>query len=228
MLAPRIFSNSVPLCAAKLTLYSAMPARSRTAREIEIKLRITDLSELLRKIRRLHCVCKGRVFERNVLYDTPEGDFRRRGWLLRLRVETPAASKLLPAGRASAVVTSKAPIPASRSSRYKEKLEREVAVRRPQSWADTLLSLGLYPAFCYEKCRTTFRLSGLHLELDETPVGAFLELEGSPRAIDRAARALGYAARDYFRGTYWDLYAAACRRAGKPIRNMVFRAKKNR
>ena len=80
------------------------------------------------------------------------------------------------------------------------------------------------PTFRYEKFRTAYRLprSRLHLDLDETPVGVFLELEGEPRAIDRAARALGFAPSDYIRGTYWDVYAADCRRRGRIRRNMVF------
>jgi len=42
--------------------------------------------------------------------------------------------------------------------------------------------------FRYEKYRTTFRLpdsnawaNGLLIELDETPIGTFVELEGPPR-----------------------------------------------
>jgi adenylate cyclase class 2 len=84
-------------------------------------------------------------------------------------------------------------------------------------------SLGLRPGFRYEKYRSTFRLPGLHLDLDETPIGVFLELEGSPSAIDRTARALGYAPRDFIRATYYDLYAADCRRHGRIPRNMLFR-----
>jgi hypothetical protein len=58
--------------------------------------------------------------------------------------------------------------------------------------------------------------------LDETPAGNFLELEGTARSIDRAAKALGFARREYFRGTYWDVYASDCRRKGIRPRNMLF------
>ncbi len=54
--------------------------------------------------------------------------------------------------------------------------------------------------------------------------GYFLELEGAPTDIDRAARALGYAPRDYIQATYWDIYADDCRRRGRVPKNMVFRA----
>lgn len=200
-----------------------MPRRP-TVREIEIKLRIRDVRELAARLRQLRADCAGRVFEQNTLYDTPDSDFRRHGRLLRIRVETPARSAPIPGGLRSAVVTSKSPDPASTRSRYKEKLERELSVRLPHKWAAMLRSLGFRAGFYYEKYRTTFRLPGLHLDLDETPVGTYLELEGDPRAIDRAARALGFSPRDYIRGTYWDVFQAECRRRGRFPKNMRFHA----
>jgi adenylate cyclase class 2 len=199
-----------------------MRSSGRTIREIEVKLRVADVDALIRKLGRLGCRCAGRVLERNTLFDTPDSDIRRRGRLLRIRVETPAPSKLIRGGARRTVITSKSPAPASAGSRFKEKLEREVAVRSPRNWLTALRPLGFRPGFAYEKFRSTFRLPGLHLDLDETPVGAFLELEGSSRAIDRAAKALGFSRRDYIRGTYWDVYVAECRRRGRSPRNMLF------
>ena len=202
-----------------------MPRRLRTAREIEVKLRVADLAATIGELKRLGAALHGRVLEQNTLYDTPSADFRSRGRLLRLRIETPAPSRLLPGGAKQALLTSKAPVPRSGSrSRYKEKLETEVAVESPARWAAALRAIGLRPRFRYEKYRTTFRLPGMHLDLDETPVGTFLELEGSPRAIDRVARVLGYAPREYINGTYWDLYAADCRRRGRRPTNMLLSA----
>ncbi|MGA8873669.1 MAG: class IV adenylate cyclase [Candidatus Acidiferrales bacterium] len=202
-----------------------MSPRLRTAREIEVKLRVTDLPALVRSLKRLGAKLHGRVLEQNTLYDTPSADLRSRGRLLRLRIETPAPSKLLPGGARCAILTSKAPVPeSSRRSRYKERLEREVAVESPTRWPSALRAIGLRPSFRYEKYRTTFRLPDLHLDLDETPIGTFLELEGSPHAIDRVARALGCAPGEYIQGTYWDLYAADCRRHGRKPTNMLLSA----
>ncbi len=203
-------------------LYSGMPGRS-TNREIEIKLRIGDLPQLIAKIRRLGATCRGRVFEQNMLYDTPEGDFRRSGRLLRIRIEAPKPSAILPPGRGRATITSKSPAPAAVRSRYKEKLEREFALQTPRKWPGVLRSLGFQPGFCYEKYRTPFCLPGLHLDLDETPVGTYLELEGEPHAIDRAAGALGFSPGDYIRGSYWEVFQADCRRRGRFPKNMRFR-----
>ena len=202
-------------------------AHSRTVREIEVKLPITDLPGLIGKLRQIKAVCLGRVFEQNSLYDTPAEDFCRKGLLLRLRQKRPAASRHVAGGARQMVITSKAPVPDSRS-RYKEKLERELIVAKPRRWRVRLLGLGFRPGFCYERYRTTFRLPGLHLEVDQTPIGTFLELEGVPRAIDRTARALGFWPRDYIQSTYWELFQVQRRRRGRFSKNMLFDGKKSR
>lgn len=208
-----------------------MPQPKKTNREIEIKLRVSDLRGTIRAVQALGAVSRGRVFESNTLYDTPHSDLRRRGRLLRVRTESsaPGTSRIHGPTVQRVVLTAKAPprqFRATKTPRYKERAEREVFARYDaRDWPSALAAIGLQPAFRYEKYRTSFRLRGLHLDLDETPVGTFLELEGHPAAIDRVARALGYHPSAYIRGTYWDVYAADCRRRGRPIKNMVFPAK---
>lgn len=208
------------------TLYSGVP--HATHRETEVKLRVADIPALLRKLKSLKAANRGRVFERNTLYDTSDSAFRRSGCLLRLRTEMPARSKRSHPGPPQHVTTFKAPTRANSRSRYKERLESELALSKPDVWPQRLAALGLRPSFTYEKFRTSFRLPAVHLDLDETPVGTFLEIEASANSIDRIAKALGYAPHDYFSGTYWDVYAADCRRRGLPIKNMVFNRKKLR
>jgi adenylate cyclase, class 2 len=207
-----------------------MPRVVKTNAEIEIKLRIADIPAILRKINSLGAKTQGRVREQNTLYDTPQSDLRRRDMLLRLRIETPATHNLQSPRSERVILTAKAPRqtpqPKNRPPRYKERAEREQAVANSsRQTAAALTSLGFRPAFRYDKFRTTFRLPNLHLDLDETPAGTFLELEGSPTAIDRAARALGFTKKAYLRATYWDLYAAVCRRRGTNPKNMLFPAK---
>jgi len=227
--------KSLPATRSPSLYLLAMPVHRRTNREIEVKVRVADVPEMLRKLENLGAHYESRVLERNTLYDTPDSDFRRRRALLRVRVETQAPRRgdlsskrlrrLSAIGNHRVILTSKGPAAASsaRNRRYKERLERElVASGSPAHWDRALRSLGLRPGFRYEKYRSTFRLPHLALELDETPAGTFLELEGLPRAIDRAARALGYGSRDYYRGSYWDVYVADCRRRGVTPRNMVF------
>jgi len=77
--------------------------------------------------------------------------------------------------------------------------EIEVEVAEAGNLAKNFEGLGLGGWFRYEKYRTTFRLlaskawaKGLLIELDETPIGTFVELEGPAAAIDRAAGELGF------------------------------------
>jgi adenylate cyclase class 2 len=200
-------------------------ARRRSAKpEIEIKLRVQNLAALVADLRRIGARSHGRVFERNTLYDTAQANFRERRCLLRLRTEVPAPSRLSRGGAHHAVITWKAPIQSAARSRYKQKLEQEVPITRASHWPQFLAALGLRATFRYEKYRTMYRFGALHIDLDETPVGVFLELEGDPRAIDRMARRLGFGPRDYSRATYWDLYVSECRRLGRVPRNMLFSA----
>ena len=208
-----------------------MAPRARTIREVEIKIRISDLPALLERLRVLGASAPVLVFEQNVLYDARDSDFRRRGQLLRLRIESPATdrslrhiSKDIRPGKSRAILTSKVPVADAQQTRFKEKLETEVVVRDPAAWQRAVQGLGLREGFRYEKYRASFRFGSAHLDVDETPVGVFLEIEGRPSSINRIARRLGFAPSDYIRATYWELYAADCRRRGRKMGNMLFDA----
>jgi len=89
---------------------------------------------------------------------------------------------------------------------------------------EILAGLGYRPVFRYEKYRTVYRRIGRPglAMLDETPIGNFLELEGSPRSIDRMAGELGYSGADYILDSYGKLYLDHCARAGVRPRDMIF------
>ena len=197
----------------------------KTPTEIEVKLKVLDLDDILERLNRFAGPSHGRVFEQNTLYDAPDSAFWRSARLLRVRTETPAPAYGLHGGKSAAVLTAKGPAPARRSnekpSRYKERAERETALANPQAFVRRLGRIGFRPGFCYEKYRTRFVMPGLHLDLDETAIGIFLELEGRPAVIDRAAKDLGFAPKDYLRASYWELYAADCSRKGVPPKNML-------
>lgn len=203
-----------------------MPNLARAARETEVKLRVADLAAMIRLLADSEAKLGGRVLERNTLYDTPGADLRRARCLLRVREEYPAAATkpkgAIPGGPRRTVLTWKAPLHVALPSRYKEKLEQESSAAPGKPWAQLMRPLGFRPRFQYEKYRTSYRWGALHLDLDETPVGVFLELEGPPAAIDRAAARLNFTPRDYLRDTYWDLYAADCKRRGRVPKNMLF------
>ena len=58
--------------------------------------------------------------------------------------------------------------------------------------------------------------------LDETPVGVFLELEGTAHWIDRTAHRLGFGASHYITRSYGGLYLEWCKRQRVKPSNMVF------
>jgi adenylate cyclase class 2 len=215
-----------------------MPPR-KSNQEIEIKLPVTDIASIRQRLRSLHArEIIPRTYESNTLYDTPGEQLRRRGQLIRIRIEQPARGR----GRTTlshdepAILTFKGPQPVVRQeanslssrrnySRFKIKEEAEIVVSSASAASRILSALGLRPGFRYEKFRTTYALRnipGVKIELDETPVGIFLELEGTASAIDRAATLLGYDRGDYSTETYGSLYLAKCRRQGRKPGNMLF------
>jgi len=186
--------------------------------EIEIKLR---LPLKLAKIRRaLHAIgfqiAKPRLHEFNVLFDNSKRTLRKHGKLVRLRTVGPHR-----------VLTYKGP---SEPSRYKKRYEIEVEFREDGGLGEILTHLGYRPVFRYEKFRTEYakpRSEGKVL-LDETPIGNYLEIEGSPRWIDRTARALGFTPQDYITRSYGYLYLAHCRERRVAPRDMLFNGKQLR
>jgi adenylate cyclase class 2 len=112
--------------------------------------------------------------------------------------------------------------------------ELELQISDGPALASILEGLGMRPWFRYEKFRTKYRLpkaqrwaKGLVIDLDQTPIGTFVELEGPAGSIDRAAKALGFTKKDYIVANYFVLYLAECRRRGRKPGDMLF-AKKNR
>ena len=207
--------------------------------EIEIKLRVPDVAALRRRLKRLRArEISQRTHELNTLYDTPKNDLRRRGQLIRIRIERLASSsrRRPQTDDDAAILTFKGPshllsnAPGTERnseirSHFKIKDEAEVSVSGPDQMARILRALGLHPSFRYEKFRTTYALPGvrgLKIELDETPVGNYLELEGSIAGIDRGARLLGYKREEYLKETYGSLYLAECRRRGRKPGDMLF------
>ncbi len=213
------------------------------AHEREIKLKIDDEKAFRRLLKKLGALPvgagSGRVHEENVIFDTPQGGLARHGQLLRIRTVTPEGNrksqkeKLKP----QVVLTFKKPVarPATTDAKpvpdgsHKVREEIEMEVTDAASLTTIFEGLGMSGWFRYEKYRTTYRLPasrawarGLLIELDETPIGTFVELEGPAPAIDRAAAELGYSKHDYVLKNYLTLYVEECRRKGVQPAHMVF------
>jgi adenylate cyclase class 2 len=179
--------------------------------EIEIKLRIDSVAATRGLLRRLgFSIVKPRVFEINTIFDTASGTLRNGRKLLRLRE----------AGHRH-MLTFKGP---PHSGRYKSREELESAFSDPASMRRILERLGYAPVFRYEKYRTEYASADQAgaVMLDETPIGAFLEVEGRPPWIERTARALGFLPGDYVTASYGRLYLDHCRAKGVEPTDMVF------
>src|SRR6266567_9104755 len=163
-------------------------------RETEIKLRLDDPASAKRQLRKLgFSIAKRRVLEINTVFDTPHSLLLRERKLLRLR----QAGSLR-------TLTFKGPTVASR---YKSREEIESAFTDDKTLRLILERLGYEPVFRYEKYRTEYTRPGQAgaVMLDETPIGDFLELEGSPRWIERTARALGRSPAEFITASYGTL-----------------------
>jgi adenylate cyclase class 2 len=165
-------------------------------REVEIKLRVADVSAVRAALARAGAVlARERHFEDNVLFDDRQGSLREAGTVLRLRT-TPHGGVLTFKG------------PREDLDGMKSREERESAVDDPAALRVILRRLGYRPVFRYQKYRETWRHREQEIEVDETPIGAFLEIEGDAEGIHAVAAELGYGRADYVTDSYVALFFA--------------------
>jgi adenylate cyclase class 2 len=165
--------------------------------ETEIKFRVDDLADLARRLTEagFHLDTQ-RTFETNVLYDTPDRKMRARTEILRIRSyggKWTVTHKRLPDNRPG-------------EDRHKHRIETETEIADGNALAEVFHSLGLIPAFRYEKWRSEWSDGQGHCVVDETPIGNFAELEGRPEWIDRIAATLGVPPSAYMTLSYGRLF----------------------
>ena len=180
-------------------------------KEVEIKFQVDDLAALNRRLRRLGFRLVTRpTHEINTLYDLAGLPLRRRGELLRLRQYG-----------TEWVLTHKAK---GKRGRHKTRVEIETKVSDGRKMTTILKALHFHPTFQYEKIRAEWSDGKGHVVVDETPIGNFSEIEGSPRFIDKTARSLGIQPTDYITDTYTELFARWKRRTQNSAPVMTFAA----
>ena len=188
--------------------------RKAKAQEVEIKLAVTGASAARKRIRAARFkTATPRVFEENIVLDTPDLALLKAGLLLRLRR----------AGKA-VKCTFKGP---QIAGRHKRRVEHEFRADDFDKALALFSGLGYSAVFRYEKYRTEFARAGEAglVTLDETPIGVFIEIEGPARWIDRAAKELGYSRADYILASYGRLYAEWREAHASAPKDMVFRAR---
>jgi len=78
------------------------------------------------------------------------------------------------------------------------------------------------PSFRYEKFRAEWTDGKGNVVVDETPIGNFGEIEGSPRWIDATAKKLGVSRADYITKNYATLFFDWKRKTKSTAREMTF------
>jgi adenylate cyclase class 2 len=165
--------------------------------ETEIKFRVVDLAGLSARLEAAGFqVQTTRSFESNVLYDTPDRRLRAMTEILRIRQY---------AGR-TVLTHKRLPDVGPSEDTHKHRIETETDVSDGAALEQVFLSLGLRPAFRYEKWRTEWREGEGHCVVDETPIGSFAELEGPAEWIDRAAAKLAVDPSEYITLSYGRLF----------------------
>src|SRR6476661_2162824 len=134
--------------------------------EVEVKLRVSDLDALSHKLAVSGFkLLTSRTHEMNTLYDFPDGRLRSRGEILRIRKYGETWT-----------LTHKSK---GNAGKHKSRMETETQIADGEALAHMLESLGVTPAFRYEKYRAEFSDGEGHVVLDETPIGDIAELEGT-------------------------------------------------
>lgn len=146
--------------------------------ETEAKIPVADLEPVRAALRRARAAPLGRAVEENELFDRPGGELRARGEALRLRRSGPT-TRLTWKG------------PARFAAGAKSRREVEIEVSAADRTRELLEALGFVRALSYVTDRERWQLGTVEVSLDELPFGRFVELEGPPAEIERAARRLG-------------------------------------
>lgn len=177
--------------------------------EREVKLRFESPEAARSAVAALGSLpLRPRRLQSDALFDTDQRLLSARGQVLRVRVEAERS-----------FVTFKSPI---EHPILKIREELETAVSDGALLVHILERSGFRIWFRYEKFREEFALGDTVVAIDETPIGTFIEVEGSDTGIAAAVFGLGRDPRDYILDSYRTLYVRFCTDRGLPVAHMVF------
>jgi adenylate cyclase class 2 len=182
-----------------------------TTLEREIKLRFASADEAREAVLATGATpLFGRRLQEDALLDTEDENFRRKRCVLRVRMEN-GKSRL----------TYKGPV---QSSVVHVREELETVVGDGEMLLRVFGELGLHVWFRYEKYREEFSHEDVIVAIDETPVGVFVEIEGSEQGIADMTAALGRTPADYILDSYRALFLHHRDKLGLNGSDMVFDA----
>ena len=165
--------------------------------ERELKFRVEDLAELRARLIDLAAerVSKNQI-EDNWIFDRGD-ELRNLGCVLRLRLD----------GHGT-LVTFKGP--ATFEGAVKVRSEYQTRVEDPDAMRSLLEELGYRAVTRYQKRREEWRIGGILVALDNTPMGDFVEFEGD--GAEKLSERCGYRSEDAEKQTYVELYSEYRRR----------------
>ena len=177
--------------------------------EREIKLRFASPDEARRAVVALGATAvKPRRLQADALFDTADRALMLRQAVLRVRRDGDRS-----------YITFKNPVP---HPTMKLREEFETVVGDPAVISAVFEQLGFAIWFRYEKYREEFRHGDALIAVDETPVGTFVEIEGSEQGITAIAFKLGRGPADYVLDSYRTLFVNDCVARGVEATHMVF------
>ena len=178
--------------------------------EREIKLRFGSVDEARAAIVAVGATpLRPRRLQSDLILDFDDARLRDARSALRLRLEPDQA-----------FVTFKG---APQVSAMKVREEFETVVGDGATALTIFERLGFHVWFRAEKYREEFQLNDVVIALDETPVGTFVEIEGSDEGITATAALLGRGPADYIVESYRTLHAQRRLAEGRPSDDMLFR-----
>jgi adenylate cyclase class 2 len=177
--------------------------------EREVKLAFRNLDEARAAILAAGATpLRARRLQEDCLVDTNDDQLFSRRCVLRVRMES-----------GKTLLTFKGPV---QESSMKLREELETVVGDGLLLLRVLEQLGFHVWFRYQKYREEFAHEDVIVALDETPVGIFVEVEGSEQGIHAMASALARTPDDYVLDSYRGLFVTHCQRHGLPVTNMLF------
>lgn len=183
-----------------------MPNESQ---ETEVKFYVRDLPKIIMRIQQMDALLiQPRMHEVNLRFDTPNGDFQRTGRVLRLRRDEAIHLTYKDEGRLEDGALSRR--------------ELEFSVSDFDSAKQFVEALGYEVVFTYEKYRTTYELSQVHIMLDEMPYGDFVEIEGDLDTLKPIAEQLGLNWDAAIPASYHALFGRLRKARGLTFRDLSF------
>jgi adenylate cyclase class 2 len=185
--------------------------------ETEVKLHVADVTDFLKRLRALTPIeLSARHFEDNFVLDFDENGLRFQSCLLRVRITDRGAS-----------ITFKGP--PREGGAFKVREELETAVGNGDIAILIFERLGMKVWFRYQKYRREFAVghdvppgANVHVAYDETPIGDYVELEGSEDNIRKVAEAMGFNESQFIRLSYYSLFREYCEARCQEPGFMVF------